>query len=71
MDFTQIYYQVDDKHNDLKFRLQQMEQAIDELCLTYVTTVADLDQLAAFNRMLNELYEELEAVQAVRGALYN
>jgi len=51
--------------------IAELETHIDEYCGEFVNNEDDLTMITLFNKMLNDMYEDLEEVKQLQQALFN
>jgi hypothetical protein len=66
-----MYRNVDTISAELKTAIHALEQDVDDFCCNFVKTQEDLQLVSLFQSMLNDLYNDLENINNIRGLLYN
>ena len=67
----EMYTNADIISTELRKAINEMEQDVDDFCAHYIKTQEDLQMLALFQSMLNDLYSDLERIENIRSILYN
>lgn len=66
-----MYRNADIISAELKIAIDALEQDVDDFCSNFVKTQEDLQLVSLFQSMLNDLYNDLENINNIRGILYN
>jgi hypothetical protein len=67
----EMYRDIDHISSELRRQINELEQDIDDYCTSFIKTQEDLQIISLFQRMLTDLYSDLEKIDSVRCLLFN